>query len=57
MFAAYLHDSPGNMTGKEKKTWETWSGKVVIKYVLLQIPATVLLTLVVILINQKLAIP
>jgi membrane protein implicated in regulation of membrane protease activity len=45
------------MIEKDEKPRSRWTGRIVIKYVLLQIPSTVLLILILILINQRLEIP
>ena len=42
------------MIGKDEKPRSKWTGRIVIKYVLLQIPSTVLLVLILVIINEKL---
>ena len=45
------------MIEKDEKLRSRWTGRIVIKYVLLQVPSTVLLILIIIIINQILGIP
>lgn len=53
----YQPNLPVNMREKDEMPRSGWTGRIVIKYVLIQIPSTVLLILILIIINQKLRIP
>lgn len=45
------------MKNNEKKSPRKWTGKIVMKYLLLQIPSTILLILIVIIVNKTVRLP